>query len=408
MIISNLVVGINNILNLSIAFLAVLYTVIYYYGRFKNRYKAFIPLYILSTQCLLLMAWIFNSGSLGPVSFIFISFLLITIGIVPVSQHKLWFAIVLLTYLIAFGIEIFYPELIKGYDNTHQRYGDIISTFFIAFAFAYFFIRVLKINYAIEHEKTLKQKQLIERQNAYLENSNLVKDRLFTVLAHDLRSPMSSLKAMIDVFEDEIKTNVEMSEIAMAIDKRLSYNLQLLDDLMLWSKSQLIGTKIEKSQFVFNNIIQDTFQQLQRNAEVKNITLINNIPDSARIYAEANSIRAVIRNLITNAIKFCKEGCKVVLDYKEEQATDIILVSDSGIGMKYDEVAKLFTQKHFSNEGTHHERGSGLGLLLVKDFIEQNGGTIDISSTPGYGTCISLKLPKRAESFSKQFTDSLT
>lgn len=397
MIVSNLVVGINNILNIALAFLAGLYCVFFYYGRFKNRFRAFVPYYILSTQFLLIMAWIFNSGSYGPVSFIFISFLLVTIGIVPVNQHGKWFAVVLISYLIAFSIEIFMPGYIKGYESIEQRHLDLILTFFIAFGFAYFFIRVLKINYAIEHQMALKQKQLIENQNAYLENANLVKDRLFSVLAHDLRSPLSSLKAMINVFEDEIKENYEMNEIAHAIDQRLTYNLQLLDDLMLWSKSQMTGSKMMKTYFNLCLVFKDSYEILKRNAEQKQVAFENDIPDDFQILADANSIRAVLRNLISNAIKFCMPGGKVKLSAFETDKAYIINVVDNGVGMSAEQTNKLFTELHLSTDGTLSERGSGLGLLLVKDFIEQNGGYLSLKSSSGEGTSVEIYLPKEGD-----------
>jgi signal transduction histidine kinase len=244
-----------------------------------------------------------------------------------------------------------------------------------------------------------QQQEEIQAQAEQLKATNHVKDKLFSLVAHDLRNPINSLKGVFFLLENDALSLEEVQNLMINIKKEVLSIEEMMANLLLWAKSQLSNMQTNAIEFDLDVIIKENFSLLSQQAEAKQITLVENIePDAIKIVADINQMRVIIRNLLTNAIKFTNIGGKVSLCAKKTPAYWQIEVTDTGIGMTTEEIAKLFvTQTHFTKQGTANEKGSGLGLLLCKEFVENNGGKIWVDSTINQGTSFIFTIPTNSK-----------
>lgn len=242
----------------------------------------------------------------------------------------------------------------------------------------------------------LKQKEKISKQAEELQENNTLKDKIFSVLSHDLRSPIASLTGIMTLMDHDMITPEEFSKVKEGMNNQLSALGLLLDNLLYWSRSQLNGHIIRRETINIVPLIQQNIKLLDDSAKQKNITLVfnNTASNGVNVYADMNHTDIVIRNLISNALKFTNPNGKIEVDTKVDKKTVTISVKDNGIGIDNTIIQQLFTNKLQSNQGTSGEKGTGLGLLLCKDFAEQNDGTLRVTSKPGEGSTFYFTLPK--------------
>ena len=249
-----------------------------------------------------------------------------------------------------------------------------------------------------QHDALLKQKQLIEAQTANLEVANKIKDKLLAVIGHDLRTPISNLRNIAEMFELGYLTVNEIQMLMKDVSAHVKGAELTLANLMDWAGSNIKGRNINSSRldiFLLGVEMEQTFNHaLQR----KNIEFLNQANPGQSVLADENHIKVVLRNLISNAIKFTDiNGCiKLNSEYEENKV--IISVEDNGKGMSAEEIGMLFyLQTHFTQPGTLGENGTGIGLLLCKELVELNGGKLWITSSPGKGSKFCFSLPLNAE-----------
>ena len=249
-----------------------------------------------------------------------------------------------------------------------------------------------------KHSALLEHKKLIEAQTENLQMISKIKDKLLAVIGHDLRTPLANLRNMVEMFEADYLSADEIHWLMKDINPLVKGAELTLSNLMEWAGSQIKGQRINSTRldiFLLGVEMEQTFNHaLQR----KNIEFLNQATAGQSVMADENHIKVVLRNLISNAIKFTDAQGKIKLNstYKENKV--IISVQDTGKGMTADEMNKLFyPQTHFSQPGTLGENGTGIGLLLCKELIELNGGKIWINSKPGKGSTFFFSLPLNAE-----------
>jgi signal transduction histidine kinase len=249
-----------------------------------------------------------------------------------------------------------------------------------------------------QNEALTTQKQVIEVQAANLEMLSKVKDKLLTVIAHDLRTPLANLRNIADMFETDYLSKEEVHWLMKDINPMVKSAELTLSNLLEWAGSQIKGRSINSSQldiFLLGVEMEQTFNHaLQK----KNIEFVNQASPGRSVLADENHIKVVLRNLISNAIKFTDSNGCVTLKSDYEDSKVVISVQDNGKGMTQEETSRLFsTQTHFSQRGTSGENGMGIGLLLCKELIELNGGKLWLSSVPGEGSTFSFSLPLNRE-----------
>ncbi|PAU94118.1 hypothetical protein CK503_07855 [Aliifodinibius salipaludis] len=233
-----------------------------------------------------------------------------------------------------------------------------------------------------------------KRVNRELEELNKVKDKMMAIIAHDLRSPMASMKGVLYLLKDEDLEVDEVREIALELEMSIMENITMMDNLLSWAHSQMSGLEIELEILNAHELVEDVLENCSLQAEHKSISLSNEIEPNLKVKADSNLLQLVIRNLVNNAIKFSKEGDAVTVMAEEQSNMITFKVKDTGIGIPKKQQSDIFLLQGNSRPGTNDETGSGLGLQLCKEFVEEQNGTIDLESTEGEGTTFYVTLPK--------------
>ncbi len=236
----------------------------------------------------------------------------------------------------------------------------------------------------------------VKNQNTELQNLNATKDKFFSILGHDLKGPLNSLSSFSNLlinYTDSLSKE-EIQQLATDLDKSIKNLYALLENLLEWSRSQTGNIAFTPETFDLTALLEENKTLLQTQAENKKITLINNYAESLPVNTHKHSINTVIRNLISNSIKFTPEGGTITLDIKKENGLVIVSIADTGVGMSQEVMDKLFRidAKH-STKGTANEKGTGLGLILCREFVEKNGGNIWVKSIEEKGSVFSFSIP---------------
>jgi len=253
-----------------------------------------------------------------------------------------------------------------------------------------------KINTMLEEKnrEVLEQKTNIDDQAQKLNDLNVLKDRLISVLAHDLRAPLSTLRGLFSLLQDDTISHEQMLEMIPGVLKKLEYTSDFLDTLLFWINSQMENFENSAKSFYVKDIVAFEAENYHEQAGLKGITLVDSVPDDVIASADPNSIRIVIRNLITNAIKFSQENDTIeITATKNDDQSYVISVTDTGIGMSDDQLNRLFKSKVNSKTGTNNESGTGMGMLFCKDLVERCSGKIWVTSKQGEGTAFSFTVP---------------
>lgn len=239
--------------------------------------------------------------------------------------------------------------------------------------------------------------QLLEQQKLELETASNQKDKIFSILSHDLRSPVASLSSILPLLGSGGLSGEEIGMLTNKLSVQVNSLNNILDDLLLWSKNQMHGVSdVNAVDFNLYDLVVLNYDLLRDMADKKNINITNNVPSKLLVHADRQHINIVIRNLILNAIKFTKPGGSVSISAEEQAGKVVIKVADTGIGMTEDQISKLFNlSTHFTTFGTGNEKGTGLGLLLCKEFVDANHGAIHVNSKPDEGSIFSVELPTK-------------
>jgi len=248
-----------------------------------------------------------------------------------------------------------------------------------------------------QNEAISVQKEQLALQAEALQKSNQIKDRLFSIIAHDLRGPMASLKGAIDLFSPEVLNSEELEDIKKSLLHRFSVTDETLQNLLLWARNQMEQEHVQGRHLRLHHLVNRKIDLFAEAAHNKHIALQNRIEPDVYVYADENHLYTILQNLIANAIKFSYEGGTVEIQSELLQGRVRIAVKDSGKGMSMQQRALLFTDKHFTSLGTSGEAGHGLGLYLVKTLTEQNQGRAWVESEEGKGSTFYIELPTQAQ-----------
>jgi len=248
------------------------------------------------------------------------------------------------------------------------------------------------------NEALQQQKQLIEAQTANLETLSKIKDKLLAVIAHDLRTPLANLRNIADMFDTDYLSKEEVHWLMKDINPTVKSAELTLSNLLEWAGNQIRGRSVNSSRLDIFLLGVEMEQVFNYSLQKKSIGFINQASPGQSVMADENHIKVVLRNLISNAIKFTDTNGRILLDSRYEENAAVISVEDTGKGMSSEEMDRLFiTQTHFSQPGTLGENGIGIGLMLCKELIELNGGKLWIESAPGEGSKFFFSLPLNKE-----------
>ena len=247
-----------------------------------------------------------------------------------------------------------------------------------------------------KNDQISKQNNSLEELNKKQQELIATKDKFFSIIAHDLKSPFTLIQGISDLFYNDFGnlTGEEKKKFIQSISQSANNTFKLLENLLEWSYSQSGNLKIEPEKFNVDKVIDGTIQILKPQAERKQITIEFKAGLDTKVFADINMARTIIRNLISNAIKFSNPGGEIVVTVRAKRAFAEIVVTDQGVGIDKTDLDKLFRiDNKVQTKGTANEKGTGLGLILCHEFVTKNGGVISVESERGKGSRFSFSLP---------------
>ncbi|GAB2610650.1 hypothetical protein GCM10026987_05500 [Belliella aquatica] len=269
--------------------------------------------------------------------------------------------------------------------------GLILSLLIISIAYILVF-RALKRE-KINLLQLSESKKEIELNKEELQRLNHVKDKIFSILAHDLKGPLNSLSGLVNLIQEDSLTKEEFESYIPIIAENLGNNNILLENILIWSRSQMNGLEVTNVDIDVRVIVQKNIEYLYHSGYFKGQVMINDIPEHTFARADKNMLEIIIRNLLSNALKFTKKNDQIVISSYKKEDNLVIKISDEGVGILRKNLEKLFGNEFFSTPGTHQERGTGIGLILTKELVQINKGTIWVESEYGAGSTFYFEIP---------------
>ncbi len=266
------------------------------------------------------------------------------------------------------------------------HFADIITTYLLSVLTILIGLRYIKKNYYISQG-------LLETKAADLERINSTKNKLFTIVSHDLRAPLATVRSYLEILSHLDPSKENWQEIQSDLIEMTQNTDNMLSNILMWSASQMEGISINKKPIILADTLIPVIRVFQSIANAKQIALKFEIDPALKVLADENMLQLVIRNILSNAIKFTNNGGDIHLKVESDYPNYVIKISDNGIGMSDQIKDSIFSLKAESSFGTKNEKGVGLGLNLSKEFTDMQGGRIWFDSTSGKGSTFYISMP---------------
>lgn len=389
----NLWMGLNVVWEI-VAALLVIQVLFFYLSRYRRIYFAGMLAYVVVSYITLIAAFYLNSGSRGPALLLFFLTFNLLIAFSPRRKHWIWAVLHILLPVILLTSEYFNPSWIAfSYKSISNRYIDILFSYTITLVCIYLITNYLRANYEREKQNAEERANKIDSQNIKLEQLNQKKDKLFSIVAHDLQSPLNSIISTLHLlaeYELEEEEKKMLKDELLTLTKNTS---SLLTNMLTWSKLQMNGQGVRLAAENVHEAIQRVLGIQRILADKKDINIVSDVAPSVYIIADHNMLEIVVRNLVNNAIKFTPNGGQISINVRLKQDTCHLMVSDNGIGISPDQQEDIFSLKTQSTYGTNNEKGIGLGLVLCKELLALQHGELWFESEVGKGTTFYASFP---------------
>lgn len=367
---------------------------ILYYSRFQNAFKVCYPIWIMSCYTFIIITF-FLQGGFNIAIWNLILIVLFTTTLVSHRRYQIaWFVIHCCIFLSLLYVEYYHYELIVN--NTVSReifYFKIAYYSLAAFAIFQIYTNFIITNYTNKRKKLECQRAESEIRGERLKILNEQKNKLISIISHDFNTPLNNIKRYLYLMkqvevDDATRKQLENELLLVTIDTQ-----NLLMNLLAWSKNNMEGIQFSPEIVNVNDAIIYTKDLYRDIANEKNISLSYQIDNDVHVMGNYEMIDIIIRNFISNAIKFTAEGGKVIVSAIREANLYKLVVADNGVGFSESQLQKLFVSTVDSTPGTRHEKGAGIGLSIAKEFVEMMNGSIGFTSNPGKGTEFFIYLP---------------
>lgn len=254
---------------------------------------------------------------------------------------------------------------------------------------------IADINKELEmlNEELTTQMEITAVQNSELEQLNMVKNKFFSIVSHDLRSPLSTLKMLFGLYREGQLNENELNELLARLEDTIYTTSVFLDNLLEWSKSQLDGIVVNPSVFEVGSLVKENIKLVETAVRLKGLKIEHTIEKNTMAYADANMTNVVVRNLVSNAVKFCNRGDVITVEAHNSDDKMFLAIKDTGPGISEKDLQKLFNLEHTITTSASGDKGHQIGLVLCKDMVEQNKGKIKVESELGKGTTFLIELP---------------
>jgi signal transduction histidine kinase len=374
-----------------------------------TRIKAIIKRYLVKQLFILaiIMLLLLTAASISIID------QLVTQAITPLIIASVAVSVLFLIHplvsLILFGLNfLFFYFLLPVTQNNPEiilsNRVNAITAFALGFLVSYLFWKA-NHNKLIQQELIATQQKQLEQKNKELSKQaerlielNATKDKFFSIIAHDLRSPFNSILGLSEMLAEHIseKQTDDLAKFSHLIRNTAKQTLDLLTNLLDWSSSQTDRIEFTPEYFSLSAVVIENVELLEEMARQKSIRIDLELDQNLVVFADKEMIRAVLRNLLSNAIKFTENGGQIKLNTNTDEKEWVLNVQDDGIGIEKTMQQKLFRiDETFSTKGTQNEKGTGLGLILCKEFIDKHNGKIWVESELGKGSTFGIALPNQ-------------
>lgn len=375
----------------------------YYNSRFNNKQHNSI-LFGVTGLIIFSVNYFANSGINGSTDIIWPAYLLLVFAISPYRQHLAWLMVYILCFLALHLVAYYNPVLVKHpFTAGKGELIDRITAFPLPVIAIYIVIKYIRKSYDKERVATEEKAIAIEAQNRHillqkeqLEKSDAEKNKLMSIISHDMRTPLINIQSYLQLLNENELDSPMRAVIEQELLAATNSTMDMLTNLLQWSKSQMEGPAVHLIRANLLDVIKNTLDMGKRQADKKDIALNYNINPVLAVIADGNMLQLVLRNLISNAIKFTPNGGIINIDAQLVQQECLITVSDNGKGIERHKQDKIFSINTEPAFGTNNEKGVGLGLPLCKEFIERQGGKIGFESAPGQGSRFFVFIPTGA------------
>ena len=368
---------------------------------FYFRYEAGMITYFILYPLVSSMIYMYGMN-LGVELYFFLNGIMAVFFLPLISQMLFSVALSMVSYFVLVVINKEYNYQLHNSNFALYLFNQGASIVFIFYAL--FLIKkennlyqfgILATNKELQekNEKIENQKREIEQKAAELSELNSLKNKLFSVISHDLKTPMYALRNLFRSMQQQNMSGKEIKAIIPDVVTDLNYTTGLMENLLHWVKNQMHSASISPGELDLTEITGEAIQVHQLQAATKKVAIVNELEGPVIVYADKDMVTLVIRNLLSNAIKFTPEKGAIRIRLKNESSHCRVSIIDNGIGMDPETLKKIQDNSYYSTQGTARERGTGLGLMLSRDFLSKNGGELSIESEPGRGSVFSFTLP---------------
>lgn len=386
------------LINLVIALLGITLSIFFYLSAFKGITQPLIFPFQILVSLILVFSWFYFQGIEGSAPLFF--FLAIFLLIYSDNRKRYWTISVSFIFLavVLVGLYFVKHEWFLDYIDDESRIIDLSTSFIISFTAFSFTVVWLKKKFDLERARTQQKNIELKKSKTELQELVATKDKFFSIISHDLKIPFSGVIGFSELLIEKVqeKNYEKIESYARNIYNSSQQAMELLLNLLDWSRSQTGKIEFTPIPFEMAGLIDEVTELFTETAKYKSITISKELPENTNCVADRVMIATVLRNLISNAIKFTWPGGKIAISAQPNNGGLEISVSDNGVGMKSSDIEKLFRiEENFSTPGTRDEGGTGLGLLISKEFISKHRTNIRIESQPGKGSKFYFTVPVR-------------
>ncbi len=369
-------------------------TLSYWLSRVMGRFHLGWGLFVIISYALLAAIYFLNGGINGSTNIVSFLTLAILFATSQSRNHWLWmlFHAVLFAGLTLYELN-YGRSLITPYATEEERYLDAIYSYFLAIAIFFLVFRLVRQAYEKQKAKVEEQRLALEQNKEDLEKSNLELIKVLSIIAHDVRNPLASIQSFLELSADDGLPKNDQQEINTSLQHMVQNTAHMLDDMVNWSKIQISGTTTSFAELSLSSWLNKTIDHLREIAKAKGVILKDQYNGRQKFYCDPILMTVIVRNLIQNAIKFTPAGKIVSLKVYTDKSEIVFEIEDQGMGIPKEDQANLFSGKAAIQKGTQNERGSGFGLMIVKEYVDAHQGKIELKSIEGEGSNFIVRLP---------------
>jgi two-component system sensor histidine kinase/response regulator len=342
-----------------------------------------------------------NAGINGSSDVVWPAYLLLVFTVSPYRKHLNWLIIYFVFFVIIHLIENTYPQLVHNpFITTKAHLIDRITALPLALMTSFIAFNFIRRSYDKERKAVLEKNLIISQsneqillQNELLEKSNTEKSKLMSIISHDLRTPLINIQSYFQLLNEYDMDSAERNDIEKTLLKSTNSAMDMLSNLLHWSKSQMEGPSVQLLTVNLLEVLTTTIEMAKANATKKQIEFQYNISPDITLLADVDMLQLVVRNLLSNAVKFTPVGGKVVIIAEQVLNECKITIIDNGIGIPENKQSSIFSIQTKPAYGTNKEIGVGLGLALCKDYANLQNGRIGFETDATIGTQFFIHLP---------------